>query len=208
MTISAFAFSLAFAPGCRKKPQDEPKKVETSKPAAEAPATAEEMKKTAVETAKKTVEKGKQAVKETANETMQKGTEAAKKTMAKGTEATKKMMAPGTDAAKKMMGKTESTKMTMGKETAAATGTTSPKMLDEGKTLFVKNCSPCHPKGGNIINPKETLHKADREANGIKTKEDILRTVRNPGPGMTKFNKTDLPDSDVLKIGEYIINTF
>jgi len=193
LTISAFAFSLAFAPGCRKKPQDEPKKVETSKPAAEAPATAEEMKKTAVETAKKTVEKGKQAVKETANETMQKGTEAAKKTMAKGTEATKKMMGKETPAAP---------------ATAAKADATSSKMLDEGKTLFVKNCSPCHPKGGNIINPKETLHKADREANGIKTKEDILRTVRNPGPGMTKFNKTDLPDSDVLKIGEYIINTF
>jgi cytochrome c6 len=32
--------------------------------------------------------------------------------------------------------------------------------------------------------------------------------MRNPGPGMTKFDKSMLPDKDAKKIAEYEIKTF
>ncbi len=77
-----------------------------------------------------------------------------------------------------------------------------------GEELFKEHCAVCHPDGGNIVNPKKTLHKADREANAIKTAADIVGKMRNPGPGMSTFDKAALPDRDAKKIAEYIIRTF
>ncbi len=78
----------------------------------------------------------------------------------------------------------------------------------KGEALFKQNCSPCHPEGGNIINPQKTLHKKDREANGVKKASDIIAKMRNPGPGMTKFDEKTLPDKDAKEIAEYILKTF
>ena len=78
----------------------------------------------------------------------------------------------------------------------------------KGEALFKQHCSPCHPDGGNVINPQKTLHKKDREANGVKTASDIINKMRNPGPGMTKFDKKTLPDADAKAIAEYELNTF
>ncbi len=78
----------------------------------------------------------------------------------------------------------------------------------EGEKLFTTNCKVCHPDGGNIINPKKTLHKADREANGVKTVEDIIKRMRNPGPGMTKFDEKTIPDKEAREIAYYILKTF
>ena len=77
-----------------------------------------------------------------------------------------------------------------------------------GEALFKANCSPCHPDGGNIINPAFTLKKKDREAHGVKTAKDIIGKMRNPGPGMTKFDTTTVPDKDAGAIAEYIMKTF
>ena len=86
-----------------------------------------------------------------------------------------------------------------------------------GEALFKKHCSVCHPQGGNIINPKKTLSKKDREANGIVTAEDIVRKMRNPGfapthpqewSGMKVFDAKEIPDSDALRIANYILETF
>ncbi len=77
-----------------------------------------------------------------------------------------------------------------------------------GEKLFMTNCKVCHPDGGNIVNPKKTLHKADREANGVKTVEDIIKRMRNPGPGMTKFDEKNYPDKDARAIAEYVLKTF
>jgi cytochrome c6 len=88
---------------------------------------------------------------------------------------------------------------------------------DSGESLFKQNCSPCHPNGGNILNPKKTLHRKDREANNIKTAADIVRKMRNPGPvpdhpqdwsGMKMFDKDKISDEDALKIANYILKTF
>lgn len=77
-----------------------------------------------------------------------------------------------------------------------------------GEELFKENCSPCHPNGGNIVNPQFTLQKKDREAHGVNKAEDIIGKMRNPGPGMTQFDKNAIADKDAKKIAEYILKTF
>jgi cytochrome c6 len=77
-----------------------------------------------------------------------------------------------------------------------------------GGELFKENCAVCHPNGGNIINPQKPLQKKEREANGVKNAKDIVGKMRNPGPGMTKFDEKMISDSDAKKIAEYILKTF
>lgn len=77
-----------------------------------------------------------------------------------------------------------------------------------GYRLFKQHCAVCHPDGGNIINPKKTLHKKDMDANKIKTVEDIVKIMRNPGPGMIKFEESQLPNDKAREIGEYILKTY
>lgn len=82
------------------------------------------------------------------------------------------------------------------------------KETEKGEALFKQHCSVCHPDGGNIINPQKTLHKKDREANSVKTAKDIINKMRNPGPGMSKFDEKMISDKDAKEIGEYILKTF
>ena len=77
-----------------------------------------------------------------------------------------------------------------------------------GEALFKEHCSMCHPDGTNIINPKKTLHKKDREANNVKTEDEIVKLIRNPGPGMTKFDPNVLSEKDAREIAKYIIKTY
>lgn len=77
-----------------------------------------------------------------------------------------------------------------------------------GETLFKQHCSPCHPDGGNIINPQKTLNKKALDANKIKKASDIVNKMRNPGPGMTAFDAKTLPDGDAKEIADYILKTF
>lgn len=77
-----------------------------------------------------------------------------------------------------------------------------------GEALFKDNCSMCHPDGGNIVNPKKTLHKADRDAHKVKAPADVVKLMRKPGSGMTTFDKKTISDADAKKIAEYIFATF
>lgn len=77
-----------------------------------------------------------------------------------------------------------------------------------GEELFKQHCSVCHPGGGNIVNKQKTLHKKDLDANNIKKPGDITKLMRNPGPGMTKFDKKTVPDMDAKKIAEYVLKSF
>jgi len=77
-----------------------------------------------------------------------------------------------------------------------------------GEELFQQHCSVCHPDGGNTVDPQETLHKKDLDANKIKKPGDIVKKMRHPGPGMTQFDKKTVPDKDAKKIAEYILKTF
>jgi cytochrome c6 len=77
-----------------------------------------------------------------------------------------------------------------------------------GDQAFMKNCSVCHPKGENIINPAKTLHRKALAANGIRKPADIVAKIRNPGPGMTKFDEKTIPDATATAIAEYVLKTF
>ncbi len=77
-----------------------------------------------------------------------------------------------------------------------------------GETQFKDHCAVCHPDGGNVINPAKTLHKKDLDANGIKRPADIIAKMRNPGPGMTQFDKKTIPDKEAQTIAEYILKTY
>ena len=77
-----------------------------------------------------------------------------------------------------------------------------------GEALFKQNCAICHVNGGNIVNAQKPLHKKEREANGVKTAADIIKRMRNPGPGMTMFDEKTISNKDAHKIAEYILKTF
>jgi cytochrome c6 len=76
-----------------------------------------------------------------------------------------------------------------------------------GEALFKTHCAVCHPNGGNIINPEKTLHKKSLDAYGIKSEKDIIGKMRNPGPGMPKFDEKAIPESEARQIAEYILET-
>ena len=77
-----------------------------------------------------------------------------------------------------------------------------------GEALFKQHCAVCHVDGGNLIAPRKTLRKKDREANNVKTVEAIVKTMRKPGPGMTAFNEKSISEKDAKTIAEYILTTF
>jgi len=77
-----------------------------------------------------------------------------------------------------------------------------------GETKFNELCAMCHPDGGNIVNPKKTLHKKDRETNNVRTEADIIKIMRHPGPGMTMFDEKTVPDDQAKEIAKYILMTF
>lgn len=77
-----------------------------------------------------------------------------------------------------------------------------------GEALFMENCSMCHPDGGNIMNKDFTLLKKDREEHGVKKAADIINKMRDPGPGMSRFDKSMISDKDAKKIADYILKTF
>ena len=82
------------------------------------------------------------------------------------------------------------------------------KTESKGAALFQQHCAACHPDGGNIIKPALTLHKKDMDAHGVKTADAIVGKMRNPGPGMTRFDAKTISDKDAKEIAEYIRTTF
>lgn len=78
----------------------------------------------------------------------------------------------------------------------------------DAKAAFDKYCGSCHANGGNSINPAKPLHKSALEKNGVKSWQDGIAKMRNPGPGMTKFMPKDISDPEAKVITKYILATF
>jgi cytochrome c6 len=78
----------------------------------------------------------------------------------------------------------------------------------DAKAEFQKHCAVCHPDGGNVINKAKPLNKEAFKTNGIKSWKDIVANMRNPGPGMTKFDKKEISDKEAKAIAEYVLKTF
>jgi cytochrome c6 len=95
--------------------------------------------------------------------------------------------------------------------TGACSGENPKKSGEEarlGEELFKLHCAVCHPNGENVINKDKNLHKEDLEEHGIKTPEDIVKLMRNPGPGMSKFDEKTISDKDAKDIAKYILKKF
>lgn len=80
--------------------------------------------------------------------------------------------------------------------------------VPDGKALFDANCASCHFAGGNTIDPKKSLVRANLTANGILNRDDIVRLMRNPGSGMPMFGTDRLSDAQAQAIADYIMTTF
>lgn len=70
-----------------------------------------------------------------------------------------------------------------------------------GEEIFKAKCASCHPNGGNIINPKETLK-------GIKDAKKITGKIRKGGGGMPAFDAKAVSDADAKALADYIMKTF
>jgi len=82
------------------------------------------------------------------------------------------------------------------------------KKESAGAKLFQQHCAACHPDGGNIIKPALSLRKKDLDAHGVKTADDIVGKMRNPGPGMTRFDAKTVSDKDAKEIAQYILQAY
>ena len=70
-----------------------------------------------------------------------------------------------------------------------------------GETIFKAKCASCHPDGGNVMKPKDTIK-------GIKSSKKIITQVRKGGGGMPAFDAKAISDADAKLLAEYIIKTF
>ena len=72
---------------------------------------------------------------------------------------------------------------------------------NNAEALYKEKCAMCHPDGGNVMKPKETLK-------GLKDTKKIVKKIRKGGGGMTAFDKTAISDADAKALAEYIVKTF
>jgi len=72
---------------------------------------------------------------------------------------------------------------------------------NKGEALYKEKCASCHPDGGNVMNPKETLK-------GIKDSKKVVRKTRKGGGGMPAFDQKAISDADAKAIADYVVKTF
>jgi cytochrome c6 len=72
---------------------------------------------------------------------------------------------------------------------------------NSGETIFKEKCASCHPDGGNVMKPKETIK-------GIKSSKKIITQVRKGGGGMPAFDAKAISDADAKLLADYIMKTF
>jgi cytochrome c6 len=79
-----------------------------------------------------------------------------------------------------------------------------------GEVLFYEFCSRCHPNGGNVVNPQKNLQAQTLTAAGLKTEDQLVAYLLNPGPGMPRLIHRDheLSETSARKIIRYIMQTF
>jgi cytochrome c6 len=70
-----------------------------------------------------------------------------------------------------------------------------------GREEFQTNCLPCHPDGGNAINPEKPVTGSKKLAN-FKT---FLSWIRNPVQSMTKFPPSQISDKQARELYDYIL---
>jgi cytochrome c6 len=80
--------------------------------------------------------------------------------------------------------------------------------LELGEKIFKEHCAECHAKGGNLYRSTKTLSRKDLAANRIRTVEDIIRLIRNPGSSMHRFGPTQMPGEEADAVAFYVLEVF
>ena len=80
--------------------------------------------------------------------------------------------------------------------------------LELGEQVFREHCADCHPDGGNRYTPAKTLSRKVLAANCIRTTEDIIRLIRNPGPWMTRFGPVRITGEEADAVAYYVLESF
>jgi len=70
-----------------------------------------------------------------------------------------------------------------------------------GEAIFKAKCASCHPDGGNVMKPNETIK-------GLKDTKKIIAQVRKGGGGMPAFDAKSISDTDAKLLAGYIVKTF
>ena len=70
-----------------------------------------------------------------------------------------------------------------------------------GEEEFKENCSSCHPNGGNVIKPEDTL-KGSRM---LKDFETFLSWIRKPVQPMPAFSASQLSEEQARQLYDYIV---
>jgi tripartite motif-containing protein 71 len=74
-----------------------------------------------------------------------------------------------------------------------------------GQSYYQSYCASCHPSFDNIITPNKKLTPDSLTANGISSVQNVVEKMRHPGPGMTTFDSTAVPDAKAYGIASYIM---
>ncbi len=88
-------------------------------------------------------------------------------------------------------------------------GTSSSPSLQQykaGQKIFLANCSPCHPHGGNVIKPNFPLKGSPKLVN-LETFLGFIRNPRMPDGSkgaMPTFSPTKIPEGEAKALYEYI----
>jgi len=81
-----------------------------------------------------------------------------------------------------------------------------PPEYQAGEKIYIKNCSACHPFGGNIVNPKLSVNGAPELINS-KIFLEYLRDPKQPKPGiaiMPIVPATKISDEQAKQLFDYI----
>ena len=70
-----------------------------------------------------------------------------------------------------------------------------------GEEEFKENCSSCHPNGGNVIKPEDTL----KGSNTLKDFETFLSWIRKPVQPMPTFSASQLSEEQARQLYDYIV---
>lgn len=76
--------------------------------------------------------------------------------------------------------------------------------LAEGQKVFDEYCSGCHSGGGNIKNPKRTLHMSALEKYGMNSMEAVKKQVTR-GNGMPSF-ESRLNAEQIENVAAYVLD--
>jgi len=78
------------------------------------------------------------------------------------------------------------------------------KNYQAGEQSYRKNCSACHPNGGNTIDPDVPVKGSLK----LKDFDSFLSWIRNPNPGMPPYPESRISEEESRELYEYVAHEF